>query len=206
MTSGQLGSLIQRFVVSSLNKNLFSLWDSLDSVTSGIVFPLVDLAMSTIAERLQNIWRLSHADHSRQEPDVHTKHVFSIETQNRLKLREVLEAQHRMMYYTVTISTLSPVRSTPVSERKTSTLRWQYASTLTKTRATMRKSTVHCSTFYNITYLGELLETDEEDDAQTDIEQSGVSVIQSGVFIAMNGSILGVQEAGKTADGTFEKK
>ena len=36
----------------------------------------------------------------------------------------------------------------------------------------MRKSTVHCSTFYNITYLGELLETDEEDDAQTDIEQS----------------------------------
>ena len=35
----------------------------------------------------------------------------------------------------------------------------------------MRKSTVHCPTYYNITYLGELLESDEDDDL-ADIEQS----------------------------------
>merc|ERR1712045_661569 len=95
--------------------------------------------------------------------------VLSTETQNRLKLREVLEDQHRMMDYTVTISTLPPVRKSAVSRRKTSTLRWQYASTLTKTQATMRKSTVHCPTYYNITYLGELLEhEDEEEDEEED--------------------------------------
>merc|ERR1711902_131591 len=103
--------------------------------------------------------------------DEPSKSVLSTETQNRLKLREVLEDQHRMMYYTVTISTIPPVRKTAVSVRKTSTLRWQYASTLSKTQATMRKSTVHCPTYYNITYLGELLESDEDDDL-TDIEQS----------------------------------
>ena len=35
----------------------------------------------------------------------------------------------------------------------------------------MRKSTVHCPTYYNITYLGELLESDEEEDDLNDIEQ-----------------------------------
>merc|ERR1719297_801221 len=68
------------------------------------------------------------------------------------------------MYYTVTVP--SSPQPPPSSRRRSSVLRWQYASTLTKTQATMRKSTVHCPTYYNITYLGELLEhEDEEEDA-----------------------------------------
>ena len=45
-----------------------------------------------------------------------------------------------MMYYTVTISTIPPVRKTAVSVRKTSTLRWQYASTLSKTQVDLTKN------------------------------------------------------------------
>ena len=47
-----------------------------------------------------------------------------------------------MMYYTVTISTIPPVRKTAVSVRKTSTLRWQYASTLSKTQVDFTKTVI----------------------------------------------------------------
>ena len=40
----------------------------------------------------------------------------------------------------------------------------------------MRKSTVHCPTYYNITYLGELLEhEDEEEDATEEKTDAGCS-------------------------------
>lgn len=172
--------VIESLLVTNLTNNLLSFIacsGALDSltVTSVIVFPILQLAMSTIADKLQTFWRSSHyngiGENSGHREDVDKNRVLSTETQNRLKLREVLEDQHRMMYYTVTVSTLPPVRKSAGSRRKTSTLRWQYASTLSKTQATMRKSTVHCPTYYNITYLGELLESDEDDDL-ADIEQS----------------------------------
>jgi len=181
----QLYRVIESLIVTNLTHNLLSFiacWGSVNSLTvvSVIIFPILQQAMSTISEKLHNLWKSSHsigAD-SVQMEDEDNKPVLSPETQNRLRLRKVLEDLHRMMYYTVTISTIPPVRKSAVAGRKTSTLRWQYATTLTKTQATMRKSTVHCPTYYNITYLGELLESDEDDDL-TDIEQiNNCSVIK----------------------------
>merc|ERR1711902_230044 len=131
---------LQSFVVTNITSNLISyiLWSSVDSFSleSVILFPLLHLAMTTISEKLQNVWR------SKEENTDDFNHMISLETQNRLKLRELLEAQHRMMYYTVTISTVPSVRNLPdhITRRKTSCLKWQYASTLYKTQATMRKS------------------------------------------------------------------
>ena len=39
----------------------------------------------------------------------------------------------------------------------------------------MRKSTVHCPTYYNITYLGELLEQEDEEDEHEEKTDAGCS-------------------------------
>jgi len=167
----KLHQLLQSFVVSYISYNFFSLffWSTVDfiSLPSYIILPFVQIAMTSITEKIQRILRSTLSsnvvDDDNKIQDKTT--ILSSETQNRLKLREVLEDQHRMMYYTVTVSTVTSIPLEQVSRRKTSMLKWQYASTLSKTQATMRKSTVMCPTYYNITYLGELLETDEDDDS-----------------------------------------
>merc|ERR1711902_450941 len=166
---------LQSFVVTNITSNLISyiLWSSVDSFSleSVIFLPLLHLAMTTISEKLQNVWR------SKEDDSDNFNHMISLETQNRLKLREILEAQHRMMYYTVTISTVPSVLNLPehIARRKTSCLKWQYASTLYKTQATMRKSTVQSPTYYSITYLGELLENDEDEEINEAVDEISVA-------------------------------
>merc|ERR1719414_2949035 len=171
----KLQKILQSFVVSYISSNFISIifWFSLDYISFPapvIILPFVQIAMATITEKIQRILRstLSHNNaeeesENRENQDKST--ILSSETQNRLKLQKVLEDQHRLMYYTVTVSSVTSIPVEHVTRRKTSMLQWQYASTLTKTQATMRKSTVMCPTYYNITYLGELLENDEDDDA-----------------------------------------
>merc|ERR1711994_861022 len=83
-------------------------------------------------------------------------------SESRIKLREILSEQHRLMYYTVTVSTLSPHHLTRL-RKDSRNLKWQFASTLYKSQATMRKSTINYPSYYNIAYLGEILEDDETD-------------------------------------------
>merc|ERR1711862_789896 len=91
---------LQSFVVTNITSNLISyiLWSSVDSFSleSVIFLPLLHLAMTTISEKIQTIWK------SKLDDDENLSHIISLETQNRLKLRELLEAQHRMMYYSIT--------------------------------------------------------------------------------------------------------
>merc|ERR1712025_220414 len=166
---------LQSFFVTNITTNLISyiLWSSVDSfsIESFIFLPLLHLVMATISEKIQTIWK------SKSDDDKNLSHIISLETQNRLKLRELLEAQHRMMYYTVTISTVPSVLHLPehITKRKTSCLKWQYASTLYKTQATMRKSTVQSATYYSITYLGELLENDEDEEINEAVDEISVA-------------------------------
>ena len=71
-----------------------------------------------------------------------SRHVSKFCISQEFCAREVLEDQHRMMYYTVTISTIPGVKKSAVSVRKTSTLRWQYASTLSKTQVDFTKTVI----------------------------------------------------------------
>ena len=73
----------------------------------------------------------------------------------------MFEYHHRLMYYTVTIST-APTISPSIVQRKSSNLKWQNASTLCNSQAKMRKSTVHYPSYYNITYLEDFTEDDED--------------------------------------------
>merc|ERR1711881_673745 len=115
--------------------------------------------MSAISEKIQRILR------SRVQTDTCPSSSSNTETEeqmneNRIKLREILSEQHRLMYYTVTVSSLAPHHL--ARPRKDSTnLKWQFASRLYKSQATMRKSTINYPNYYNIAYLGEILEDDE---------------------------------------------
>ena len=52
---------------------------------------------------------------------------------NIVYFREILSEQHRLMYYTVTVSTLSPHHLTRV-RKDSRNLKWQFASTLYKSQ------------------------------------------------------------------------
>jgi len=166
-------SVVSSNLLSNISTNIvnFIIWRSLEtfSLPSILLIPIFHLAMTSITERIQKILRSSI------NSDVcvgreNRKLILSSETENRLKLRDLLEDQHRMMYYTVTISTV-PTLPEHIVRRKTSNLKWQNASTLCKTQATMRKSTVKYPTYYTITYLGDLIEDDQEViDNDADIE------------------------------------
>merc|ERR1719211_267619 len=84
--------------------------------------------MSAISERIQRILR------SRVLSD--TCPSSSTEGQineNRIKLREILSDQHRLMYYTVTVSTLPPQHLNRI-RKDSRNLKWQMASTLYKSQ------------------------------------------------------------------------
>merc|ERR1719270_2910422 len=76
--------------------------------------------MTSITEKIQRILRSTLSsnvvDDDNKIQDKNT--ILSSETQNRLKLREVLEDQHRMMYYTVTVSTVTSIPLEQVGERQ----------------------------------------------------------------------------------------
>ena len=55
------------------------------------------------------------------------------ETQTGCIFREILSDQHRLMYYTVTVSTLSPHHLSRV-RKDSRNLKWQMASTLYKSQ------------------------------------------------------------------------
>merc|ERR1712051_81650 len=114
--------------------------------------------MSAISEKIQRILRSRVS--AETDPSANSEEQIS---ENRVsKLREILSEQHRLMYYTVTVSTLSPHHLTRV-RKDSRNLKWQLASTLYKSQATMRKSTINYPSYYNIAYLGEILEDDETD-------------------------------------------
>merc|ERR1719458_737266 len=116
--------------------------------------------MSAISEKIQRILR--SRVNTETDPSSNSEEQIS---ENRIKLREILSEQHRLMYYTVTVSTLSPHHLTRV-RKDSRNLKWQLASTLYKSQATMRKSTINYPSYYNITYLGEILEDDETTDQE----------------------------------------
>merc|ERR1711997_949244 len=159
--SASLLRLTQSLLHSSVCTNLLGLivWGSLDSdnLNSFNVFilPILQLGMSALSEKIQRILRsrlqAETESSSNSEEKIH---------ENRIKLREILSDQHRLMYYTVTISSL---HTTTRLRKDSRNLRWQLASTLCKSQATMRKSTINSPSYYTLAYLGEILEDDESD-------------------------------------------
>merc|ERR1712019_25780 len=163
--SASLLRLTQSLLHSSVCTNLLGLivWGSLDSdnLNSFNVFilPILQLGMSAISEKIQRILR-SRVYNPETESFSRSEEQIN---ENRSKLREILSDQHRLMYYTVTVSTLPPHHLTRI-RKDSRNLKWQMASTLYKSRATMRKSTINYPSYYNIAYLGEILEDDETDE------------------------------------------
>merc|ERR1711997_267816 len=162
--SASLIRLTQSLLHSSVCTNILGLivWGSLDSdnLNSFNVFilPILQLGMSAISEKIQRILR--SRIQTETDPSSNTEEQIS---ENRIKLREILSDQHRLMYYTVTVSTLPPHQLTRV-RKDSRNLKWQFASTLYKSQATMRKSTINYPSYYSIAYLGEILEDDEPDE------------------------------------------
>merc|ERR1712018_1108765 len=107
--SASLLRLTQSLLHSSVCTNLLGLivWGSLDSdnLNSFNVFilPILQLGMSAISEKIQRILR--SRVHTETGPSSHSEEQIN---ENRIKLREILSEQHRLMYYTVTVSTLPP--------------------------------------------------------------------------------------------------
>merc|ERR1711997_670613 len=155
--------LTQSLLHSSVCTNILGLivWGSLDSdnlnAFNVFILPILQLGMSAISEKIQRILR--SRVNTETDPSSNSEEQIS---ENRIKLREILSEQHRLMYYTVTVSTLSPHHLTRV-RKDSRNLKWQFASTLYKSQATMRKSTINYPSYYNIAYLGEILEDDETD-------------------------------------------
>merc|ERR1719412_2824949 len=89
--------------------------------------------MSALTEKIQSILR-TRIGRVTDVPSERTEEM----SENRKKLRDILSDQHRVMYYTVTISSLS----SPSLRKDSTNLKWQYASTVYKSQATMRKSTI----------------------------------------------------------------
>merc|ERR1712107_720100 len=85
---------LQSFVVTNITSNLISyiLWSSVDSFSleSVIFLPLLHLAMTTISEKIQTIWK------SKSDDDKNFSHIISLETQNRLKLSTFICEQERV--------------------------------------------------------------------------------------------------------------
>merc|ERR1711874_646889 len=100
---------ISVYSVGSVCTNLISLavWGSLDTASLSafniLVLPLLQLAMSAITEKIQKILRSRIKTET--DPSSNTEEQMN---ENRIKLREILCEQHRVMCYTVTISTLPP--------------------------------------------------------------------------------------------------
>merc|ERR1719471_283608 len=67
--------------------------------------------MSAITEKIQTILR---SRISRAGPGSESVEEM---TENRIKLRDILSDQHRVMYYTVTISTLHPLQIPGYNEK-----------------------------------------------------------------------------------------
>merc|ERR1711963_1177763 len=134
--SASVSRLAHKLLQSSVCTNLIGLLVccSLDTANLSsfnvFILPILQLGMSAITEKIQRILR------SRIKTE--TDPLSNIEqemNENRIKLREILSDQHRVMYYTVTISTLPPSTIQQQRVRKDSTnLKWQCASTLHKTR------------------------------------------------------------------------
>merc|ERR1711990_669714 len=84
--------------------------------------------MSAISEKIQRILR--SRIQAETDPSSNTEEQIS---ENRIKLREILSDQHRLMYYTVTVSTPPPHHLTRV-RKDSRNLKWQFASTLYKSQ------------------------------------------------------------------------
>merc|ERR1712038_934578 len=156
--------LTQCLLQSSVCTNLLGLivWGSLDSENPNsfnvFILPILQLGMSAISEKIQRILRTQIQTETDRSPN--TEEIID---ENKIKLREILSDQHRLMYYTVTVSTLPPHQVTRV-RKDSRNLKWQFASTLYKSQATMRKSPINYPSYYSIAYLGEILEDDEPDE------------------------------------------
>merc|ERR1739844_97931 len=112
--------------------------------------------MSAISEKIQKILR----SRVQTDPSSLPANTEGQMSDNRIKLREILSDQHRLMYYTVTVSSPPPLLLTRL-RKDSNNLKWQFAFRLYKSQATMRKSTINYPNYYNIAYLGEILEDDE---------------------------------------------
>merc|ERR1711994_540341 len=84
--------------------------------------------MSAISEKIQRILR--SRVNTETDPSSNSEEQLS---ESRIKLREILSEQHRLMCYTVTVSTLSP-HHLPRLRKDSRNLKWQFASTLYKSQ------------------------------------------------------------------------
>jgi len=75
-------------------------------------------------------------------------------------VKQLVMDQHRTMFYTVTLSTTPPLPAA-IPRRHTENLKWQYATSVYKSQAVIKKSNINCPTYYSITFMGEMDEEDE---------------------------------------------
>jgi len=148
--------MVDSFIPSFLSYIACTLMDTSPSF-SILLFPLLQLGVEKVSKPLKSLFARKSTDNQLMgsTPTPETVEQLTV------LVKQLVMDQHRTMFYTVTLSTTPPL-PTSIPKRRTEHLKWQFASSVCKSQAVIKRSNTNCPTYYSITFMGEMMEEDEE--------------------------------------------
>ena len=165
--------MVDSFIPSMLSYLACTTMDTSPSF-SILLFPFLQLGVSKISTHLKNMLTTTTTILGMTHPPPPPPETVE---QLTILVKQLVMDQHRTMFYTVTLSTTPPL-PTYIPRRHTENLKvaqvvvmgwfylfpfqWQYATSVCKSQAVIKRSNTNCPTYYSITFMGEIMDEEEE--------------------------------------------
>jgi len=161
-STSSTSSTITKLIVDSFIPSILSYLACISMDTSPsysiLLYPLLQLGVAKLSTPLKKILSTTISMLGLTRPAPPTPDTVEKLT---ILVKQLVMDQHRTMFYTVTLST-TPSLPTYIPRRHTENLKWQYATSVCKSQAIIKRVTTNCPTYYSITFMEEIMEEEED--------------------------------------------